>query len=249
MIELFDAQAGFGGGRPGDPRVPSAEELLGHMKRLSVGRALVRTDFEDMDRNVPLSNGILYGICSAYKELMPCPTVLPATGGDVPAEEEQIDELIANGGGAATIRPGQDSWSLAEWCSGKLLSALEERRIPVLCRKSAFEFEALADLATRYPKLPILLFQVGYRFQRTLIPLMQHFGSIHLVMGSPYSVHLGVESMTERVGVEQLIFGTGFPASDLMPAITMLTYSEISDADKQLIGSGNLERLIGGIVK
>ena len=249
MIELFDAQAGFGGGRPGDPWVPPVEELLGHMKRLSIGCALVRTDFEAMDRNVPLSNGILYETCAAHKELVPCPTALPATGGDVPGEEEQVDELVANGGAAATIRPGQDSWSLAEWCSGKLLSALEERRIPVLCRQSSFEFEALADLAVRYPKLPILLFQMSYRFQRTLIPLMQRFGNIHLVMGSPYSVHLGVETMAERVGVEQLIFGTGFPTSDLMPAVTMLTYSEIGDADKQLIGSGNLERLIGGIAR
>lgn len=249
MIELFDAQAGFGGGRPGQSWVPSADELLGHMKRLSVGRALVRTDFEDMDRNVPLSNQLLYETCAAHDELVPCPVVLPAGGGDVPSEVEQIDELIAQDSGAATVRPGGDSWSLAEWCSGKLFAALAERRVPVLCRKAAFEFEVLADLAKRYPNLPIVLFQVGYRLQRTLRPLMQTFGNIYLAMGSPYSVHLGVEFMTEVVGPERLLFGGGFPASDIMPGITMLTYAEISDADKQLIGSGNLERLIGGIRK
>jgi len=32
-----------------------------------------------------------------------------------------------------------------------------------------------------------------------------------------------------------------------MATITMLTYSDLGDADKQLVGSGNLDRLIGGI--
>jgi hypothetical protein len=45
MIELFDAQAGFGGGRRGQPWVPSVDELLERMETLSIARALVRTDF------------------------------------------------------------------------------------------------------------------------------------------------------------------------------------------------------------
>ncbi len=248
MIELFDAQAGFGGARRGQDWIPSAEELLGHMERLSIARALVQTAFQDMDRNVPLSNQILYETCAGNKSLVPCSTVLPSGGGDVPSETEQIDELIRNGGGAVTIRPEQDSWSIAEWCSGKLFSVLREHRMPILCRKSAFEFETIADLAGRYPELPIVLFQVGYRFQRTLIPLMKNFDNVYLSVGSPYSVHRGLEQMTKLVGADRLLFGTGFPTSDMMPGITMLTYAELSDSDKQLIGSGNLERLIGGIV-
>lgn len=249
MIELFDAQAGFGGARPGQPWIPTVEELLGHMERLSVSRALVRTDFEEMDRNVPLSNQILYETCATHESLMACPTLLPVGCGDVPPEQEQIDGLIENGGCAATLRPNRDSWSTAEWCSGKLFSMLEERGVPILCRQSNFGFEAIADLAERYPGLPIALFQVGYRFQRVLVPLMKAFSNVYLGIGSPYSVHRGVESMAEQVGSERLLFGSGFPYSDIMPTITMLTYAQISDSDKQLIGSGNLDRLIGGIRK
>ncbi len=247
MIELFDAQAGFGGARRGQPWIPTVEELLGHMERLSISRALVRTDFEEMDRNVPLSNQILYETCARHGPLMACPTLLPAGCGDVPSEQEQVDELIKNGGGVATIRPKRDSWSVAEWCCGELLGMLEDRRVPVLCRLENFGLETMADLAGRYPELPMVLFQVGYRFQRTLVPLMKTFSNVHLAVGSPFSVHRGIESMTDQVGAERLLFGTGFPNSDMMPPITMLMYAEISDADKQLIGSGNLDRLIGGI--
>ena len=125
MIELFDAQAGFGGGRRGQPWVPSTEEWLGHMARLSIGRALVRTDFEEMDSDPMFSNRLLYDVCAQHASLVPCPVVLPQGHGDIPSEQEQLDEVIGRGSGAVTLRPGQDGWSTAEWCAGTLLGLLE----------------------------------------------------------------------------------------------------------------------------
>jgi len=247
MIELFDAQTGFGGGRRGEPWVPSAEELLGHMARLSVAGALVRTEFDELDSDPMYSNQVLYETCAQQASLVPCPTVLPTGHGDVPSEREQIEELIAHGSGAAALRPEQDGWSTAEWCAGTLLGLLEERRIPVLCRHAALGFEAVADLAQRHPKLPIVMFGVGFRSQRMLVSLMKAFDNVYLAIGSPYSVHLGVESVAAHVGAERLLFGTGFPHAEPTASTTMLTYSDLSDADKQLVGSGNLRRLIGGI--
>lgn len=247
MIELFDAQAGFGGGRPGQPWVPSAEELLGHMERLSIARALVRTEFEEMDSDPMFPNRVLYEACAQHASLVPCPTVLPRGHGDVPPESEQIDELIARGGGAAILRPERDGWSTSEWCAGTLLGLLEERRVSVLCRNSAIGFDAVAAMAERHPELPIIMFQLGFRSQRMLVSLMKAFPNVYLATGSPFSVHLGIESVAAEVGVERLLFGTGFPYAEPMASITMLTYSDLSDADKQLVGSGNLDGLIGGV--
>ena len=247
MVELFDAQSGFGGGRRGQPWVPAAGELLGHMERLSIDRALARTDFEEMDHDPMFSNQLLYEACAHQDSLVPCPTVLPTGHGDVPSELEQIDKLLSHGSGAVSLRPGQDGWSTADWCAGPLLRLLEERRIPALCRNSALDFEAIADLAGRHTELPIVMFHVGYRSQRTLVSLMKAFANVYLAVGSPYSVHMGLESMAAHVGAGRLLFGTGFPYSEPMASITMLTYSDLSAADKQLVGSGNLDRLIGGI--
>jgi predicted TIM-barrel fold metal-dependent hydrolase len=247
MIELFDAQAGFGGGRRGQPWVPTVHELRTHMERLSIARALVRTEFEEMDREPVYSNRLLYEACAEHGDLVPCPAVMPTGHGAVPSESEQIDEALAHGAGAVTLRPGTDSWSLAPWCCGTLLGLLEEKRIPVLCRASAVDFDQVADLAGRHPGLPIVIFQLGYRSLRTLFSLMGAFDNVYLSVGSPWSVHLGIESLSARVGAERLLFGGGFPYSEPMAGVTMLTYAEVSDADKQLIGAGNLDRLIGGI--
>ncbi len=247
LVELFDAQAGFGGGRPGQPWVPSAEELLDHMARLSIARALVRTDFEEMDSDPMYSNRLLYATCAQHPSLVPCPTVLPQGHGDVPSEEEQVEEALDRGSGAVALRPGVDGWSPAEWCAGRLLHVLEQQRIPVLCRHSVLGFEAVADIAQRHPQLPIIMFHLGYRTQRMLVSLMQAFPNVYLAVGSPYSVHLGLESMAGRVGASRLLFGTGFPYAEPTASVTMLTYAELSEGDKHCIGAGNLDRLIQGI--
>lgn len=247
MIELFDAQTGFGGGQRGNPWVPSAEEWLGHMERLRIGRALVRTEFEEMDSDPMFSNRCLYQVCAQHSSLVPCPTVLPRGHGDVLPEEEQIVEALAHGSGAVALRPDQDGWSTADWCAGELLGLLEERRVPVLCRHSTLGFEAVADLARRHPHLPIVMYQLGYRTQRLVVSLMKAFPNVYLAVGSPYSVHLGLEAMVAQVGAERLLFGSGFPHSEPMACITMLTYADLSEREKRLIGAGNLERLMGGI--
>jgi predicted TIM-barrel fold metal-dependent hydrolase len=247
MIELFDAQAGFGGARRGEAWIPTAEEWIEHMDCLAIARALVRTDFEEMDTDPVFSNRLLYEACARHDALVPCPIVLPRGHGDVPTEQEQIDEALVRGSGAVTVRPALDGWSAAAWCAGTLFGLLEQKRIPVLCRTSAVGFDAIADLAARHPRLPIVLFHLGYRTQRALFSVLKAFANISVAVGSPYSVHQGLEMLVAEIGAERLVFGSGFPDAEPTASITMLTYSSLSEADKQLIGSGNLDRLIGGI--
>ena len=100
-----------------------------------------------------------------------------------------------------------------------------------------------------YPEIPFMVGGVGYRTQRTVVPLLENFINVYLSIGNPYAVHRVIENMVGKFGAERFLFGTGFPDADPMPAVTMLMYAEISDEEKALIGSGNLERLIGGIEK
>ena len=88
---------------------------------------------------------------------------------------------------------------------------------------------------------------MGYRSQRILLPLLTSFPNVQLSTGSNYCVHRGIEQLVGSVGPQRLLFGSGFPEVDPMMAISQLVYADISDEARRLIGSGNLERLIGGI--
>lgn len=244
MIRLFDCQTGFGGGRPGLRQLSLAEDWFREMDRLRIAQALVRIVPEELNRDAIASNGDLLEFCRTNDRLTPCPIVLPAGGGDVPAETEQIESLLTVGAGAAWLRPNHDHWSLHEWCGGPLLGTLAEARLPAYVLERHVALENLADLAERRPDLPIILAEVNYRSQRKLRPFLQSFPNVHLSLGAPYTVHRGVEQLVQTIGPERLLFGTGYPLADPGMAITQLLYAELSDDDKVLTGSGNMDRLL-----
>ena len=174
---------------------------------------------------------------------------MPNGGRDFPDEEDQVAEHIRAGAGAVWIRPGPDCWLLTDWCAGPLLAALEARRLPVVCLERLVNLEQFAGLAKRYRRLPLILAEIGYRSGRSIIPLLERFRNVHLSIGSIFSSHGGIEQLVSLVGPQQLLFGTGFPDAESMAAITQLTYAEIPDTAKRLIGAGNFRRLRGEVVR
>lgn len=245
-VPLFDVQAGFGGAQAGEQPV-ELSELTAMLDRLAIDRALVCTVPEDMDRDVPRSNEQLFAAAESDPRLVPCPTVVPAAGGDFPREPEQVDELIARGARAACVRPVMDHWSLSPWASSALFEALEARRMPVLCLVPQVGIEDTARLAERYGRLPLVVAGVAYRDHRTLAALLEAFGNVHLSIGSNYTLHGGIEQFVAHVGPERLLFGTGFPAVEPMMAVTQLMYADLSEEHKAMIGAHNLQWLIEGV--
>ncbi len=247
MIPLFDVQCGCGGVPGGAREALSGETLLEEMARVEIGRALVRLAPAAMLFDPIEANERLFALGTAGDRLVPCPLVLPNTAGDVGPEPVQVEAFISRGARAVALRPRSDAWSLAPWACDSLLHALEERRLPALCAMDEFTLEDAAALAGRFPALPIILIGVSYRAQRVLIPLLQAFPNTYLSLGANYTVHLGVEQLAAAAGAGRLLFGTGYPATGMMSAITNLLYAELSDEEMRLIGSGNLARLLEGV--
>ncbi len=246
-IELFDIQAGILGFRRGQREAVTAEMLLETMSQLSIARALIRIAPDDLEVDVPFANDKLYEACSLSGALVPCPVIVPNTAGDLPSEEQQVAVAIAHGAAAAWIRPQRDHWLIAGWLSDRLFKALSDRRMPLYVSAEMLSPTAVAELAERFAELPILYAELSYRDQRILLPLLERFANIHLSTGLNYRVQGGLEQIVERPGPERLLFGTGFPDSEPMAAAMQLLYADITEDQKRLIGSENMERLIGGI--
>jgi len=216
------------------------------MARLDVARALARTAPVKMDMNALASNERLLGACADVDGLTACPVALPNTGRDVADEDEHVNGLLARGAAAVCLRPKTDYWVVDEWCAGRLLDALARRRVPVFCSEGEVPLAAVADLAGRYPDLPIIVADFGYRRQREILGLLASFANVHLAMGGAFSIHRGLEQLAGEGFAERVLFGTGFPASEPAAAVALLMYTEISDEQRAMIGAGNLDRLIGG---
>ncbi|MHB0938465.1 MAG: amidohydrolase family protein [Armatimonadota bacterium] len=247
MTTLFDIQTGFGCA-PGQAAI-TADDLRAEMRRLQIDRALACITPENMEFDVPFTNETLFTACADDPMLVPCPIVMPNSGDDYLPEEAQVEEAMRHGAGTVFIRPAADYWILAEWVCDRLFNALEAHRMPVLCLERLVPLEQVAGLAKRYPRLPLIVAESGYRQQRILLPLLETFPNVYLSTGNNYIVYKGIEQLVERGLTERLLFGTGFPASEAMSAVTQLMYAEISEEQRQLIGAGNMDRLMGGIIR
>lgn len=246
-IDLFDVQAGFGGAAPGAAGAFSPEALAAELARHRIGRALVRITPEGLDTDVERSNARLADACRAHPELVPCPVVVPATGYDLAPEAEQADTAVRAGAAAVVIRPGPDSWMIADWLSDRLFRALADRHLPVVCLLRLVPIDQVAALARRFPALPVILAEVHYRQQQVLLPLLEAFPNVYLSTGNNYIVSGGIEQAVATVGAERLLFGTGLPDSEAAGAISYLAYAKVSGEERQLIGAGNMRRLAGAI--
>jgi hypothetical protein len=68
------------------------------------------------------------------KKLHPVWVVLPHHTGEMPPPEKLLSDMKRNDVKAVRVYPklNYHSFSISEWCSGDLLSALEEKRIPLI---------------------------------------------------------------------------------------------------------------------
>jgi len=248
-VPLFDVQTGCEGAAPGDRERFPAAALAGEMKRVGIQKALVRILPDELDVDFEASNERLYAICRRRTRLVPCPVVIPASAGDVPVESAQTDRHARAGAGAVWIRPSRDAWIIAEWCSGNLFAALERRRLPVFCSERYVSLEQAGQIASAYPRLPLIVAEVGYAELRPIISLLRNFPAVHLSTGSVFTGHMAIERLVELAGPEKLLFGTGFPPAEPMAAISQLMYAAIPRREREMIAHGNMERLIGNIVR
>lgn len=244
---LFDVQCGFGGANPGETRQVSADACLRMLAQLQVQRALVRTEPDGPVIDAPMANEELFAACAGHPELVPCPILVPATGGDLPPETEQVDAFIRRGARAVVIRPGPDNWQFLPFVYDRLMCALVERRLPLVCLERYAGPAQVAELAAKYPDLPLVHANVGYRALRTQVPLLQSYCNVYLSLGNNFTAHAGIEHLVRLVGPDRLLFGTGFPASEPMMAVTQLMYAQITEAQKTMIGAGNAERLVAAV--
>ena len=107
----------------------------------------------------------------------------------------------------------------------------------------------MAEIAGRHPELPIILARLAYQSLRIILPLLESFANVHIATGYRFTAQGCVKQLVDRVGADRVLFGTGFPESEAMMAVTQLMYADITDEDKATIGSRNFERLMEGIVK
>jgi predicted TIM-barrel fold metal-dependent hydrolase len=254
MLGFYDCNAAIGRWKhPPLGGYETATELLAIQDYLAVDRAIVY-HAQAHELHPVVGNALLMEELAGHGRLLPSWVIFPHFTGEMPEPRKMVGEMLEQGVRVARLMPGLGGhrFSLEPWCAGPLLEELAAHRLPVLIdfmffRRDDPDWRLLYDLCQHYRALPIIMTGWSGLASRSFYPLCQACPNLYLDT-SRYALYRGLEAFCREVGARQLLYGSGLPHRAPGAALTTVTHAFISDEEKALIASGNLERLLGEVV-
>lgn len=169
--------------------------------------------------------------------LIPAWTPLP--------DSESIAQLAARRPKAVRLMPNNlnHSWAVTPWCAGELLDYLAQHRVITLITREDLEWQRLVDVLDNFPQLPLVLLDIGYRFDHFIMPLLRRFPSLHFESAT-YLAYRQLEHFVDRCGPDRLLYGSRLPLFTPATSLGVLASARIADDARLLIAGGNLRRLL-----
>ena len=140
-------------------------------------------------------------------------------------------------------RYNSHSFSLADWCSGEMLSMLEKRGTPVLIDQEQVDWETIHKVCSNHPRLKVILTTMYYRHARYVFALMKTHKHLYIDTSGMKSFGL-LQSFCEQVSADRIVFGTNMGTFAAGSSVCIVNYALISDKEKDQISSRTLESLL-----
>lgn len=233
--DVFDANVYVGhSGTQGDLAL-EAPQLLEEMDRFAIKRALV-SHFAGLEYEAIEGNHAL--------ERDGNPRFVPAW--TVSSDRESLEDITTRKAQAVRLwlGPLHHNFSSRPWCSGPLFEHLQDHRILVLLSRPEIEWDTFSLLLENFPRLRVLLLDIGYRSDRYLFPLLERFPHLYFDT-SIYVGHRQLEWYLDHFGPDRVVFGSRLPLYTPGAALTVLGSARIADAVRLAVAGGNLCRLLG----
>jgi len=244
-MDLYDVNCFIGGWPQENHPFHTKDALLREMDRLRIGSALVRHT-EGWWYDPASGNEKLVGAIRGEARLRPCLAATPLISEEMGGPHALRSLLRDCAAGAVCLYPRSQNFTLAAWCAGPLLDMLQDMAMPIIIQMEETDWAEVQSVLEGWPQVPLILTRVGYRCLRMLLPLLQNYPTLHVDI-SYLADNQALEVIAERIGVSQLLFGTGTPMVDGSGAVARLAYSGLAKEERKQVGSSNFQRLLSAI--
>ena len=249
-MEILDCNLTYGAVNNGKPflNCDTFEALLAETDRAGISGGLIRCRYSD-------TVGVNYGNDFAARHALAAAAegrpvwgvwaALPPYTGETPAPEALPGEMKKNNIGAVYLAPRTHRYEPTPLTLGRLLSVLQERRIPVILNTAnGVSMELIYKIMAAYPRLTAIVGDSDcWPNARRLYPLAYEYENLRLDLSFVMDAG-GVEDMVSRFGAKKLLFGTGFPARYTGSMLAVVRAAQIPDADRARIFGKNLRELL-----
>jgi len=231
---IWDVNARVGPSGPHGQVAMDALELLEEMSRYFIQTAVVAHG-TGLEFDAGVGNNALAKIVD--------PRLIPAWAA-VP-DPVFMERLAARKPKAVRLTPKNlnHSFPVTAWGAGDLFEYLQANRVLTLIAREDLEWEPLISLLENFPRLPLVLLDIGYRFDSFMTPLLKRFPTLYFDSAT-YLAYRQLENFVERHGPERVLYGSKLPLFTPATSLGVLASARISDGARLAIAGGNLRRLL-----
>ena len=128
---------------------------------------------------------------------------------------------------------------------GDIADMLAEKHIPVYLSPDN-GWENVFTVMKEFPTLTAIVTNYGlWGSDGYVYPLVRAYPNLYFDT-SDFQEIVGIEAFVRRFGSEKLLFGTNYPMDNMGGPLATVLGAHISEADKEQIFHGNIERLMAG---
>lgn len=240
-MEITDVNTLFGA-YPSQRPDSSADALVGTMQAQGVDWCLTLSTWGLFHYDAE-GNAETLRACRAHDHLIPVATLNPMTywgqGGVIDSTIEEPFEMFR-------FFPGRQGWPIDFAPFGDVLARLAALpRMPIMVSvPTPGNATVLARVAADYPH-PVILEGVSQKTLAEAVSVMR--GSDRFLIET-HALHAPgtLAILRDSVGIERVLFGSDAPGLSLAAALRSVQNSDLSDADKAAVLSGNAHRIWQG---
>ncbi len=243
---FFDCNKYIGPGFPKRPDFPKAVDLLAHMDRLGIDRAVVwhtNARYKDpIKGNEELINEIK--LVNANERIIPSFIISPSFLIDQTSFNHFLSLAEKHRIRAFHFFPGKTGKNLQD--ISPLMKSIQSIN-PVLFLDSfenlGDDLEMIKSFSKDFPQVSIVFTNAMWVFLDNLYKLMESCPNIY-VDTSLQHIYLANEYIIKKFGEQRLIFGTGYKSNN-GASIAALAHADITPEQFVKVAHGNLEKLLG----
>lgn len=249
-MEFFDCNACYGCDIRSNMMYPvnRVDELVTQMQNAGVAKAMVNR-IELYVGGTPTSNQMLAEDIAKYDNLYGIWGLLPSHTHEIPEGELMLEAMKKNRIFGWRLIPNIGRYLIKDFVLRDWLELATKRNIPIFINTAhGTSLEAVADLLKSFPELTIVLtYPNVWPSDRFLRPFVAEYPNVYLDL--TYCItDGGIESFVKEYGADRLLYGSGFPYSYFGANMLMIKHADISESDKLAISSGNLSRIVEGVI-
>lgn len=245
----IDANALFGKFSIRTSGIDDPNEFVRYMDEYGIDRSII-VALSAMTFDTVIGNGDTIGACDAHPErLMGLCVVNPKT--DLTDAFEQMERCRDAGLVGLRLTP-QHGYSYSDV---ELLSPVIDRAAEygwpvwlslVVVQNTPFGRQpvtAVGPIIDAYPQVPFIVTGTSYGGRLEAVRALEDRPNAFADIGT-MQCYRGVDRMCEDLGAEKIVLGTGFAINHYGITLAKLETAEISEDDKELIRSGNIQGIL-----